>query len=256
MAQKSKNRKKRKERRPKLRWYDKALYVLLLFLLYMVVHFCLLFFSESLPRLMFRQGDIIAVDATSVWQLWQLWLMVPFFGMGIWLLVRLEERKPLLGPKWNEDKHPRPKEKEKPEWRRRRALLMAVSALLYILLCIPAVGSMWAREEITPTEIRRYAPFGLETACTPLSQTDSVMVSIHGAGLHNRGWAVTLRINMKDGTAHIFSGHHPDVLLEINRHLPSAARTVRGAKNFDLLCDYYNATPEERIRWRELFRES
>ncbi len=246
---------KRKVRPPKLCATDQLIYALLLIPCVAAGFAPLLLVMLGQDWLFLRTGDVIAYN-THGWLLLMLLPGMVFFAPLIWLAIRFQARKPFVGPKLPANgpilsEAQKKKKRQKPYERRGRRMIALLLLAVYGLLCIPAVGSFFARTEVTATEVRVYTLFGIETRVTPLSEVASVKTGIHRG---NRGsYHVSYKLTMQDGKSYSFT-EHPLTLLELDAHVPPCPRTSERLEYFDRICDSYDLTAEEAARVRMLFR--
>ncbi len=245
---------KRKVRVPKLCRADYAIYILLLVLSGGLIFLPFILMMLWQNHAFLASGEVLAYT-DSPWLLLVLLLLPPFFIPPVLVLTGMNERRPIVGPKPVPKDAPIAGKKTPPSaGRRRRRVWIPLLIAVYILLCVPAVGSIFARTEITATEVREYTLFGIETGTTPLTETAAVETQIYWQSARSGGsWAASYTITMQDGEEYHFIDH-PLTLLEIDRHIPPCPRTSDGTEDFDKLCREYDLTPEEADRVRVLFR--
>ncbi len=246
---------KRKVRAPKLCPADHIIYAILLTLSCVLAFLPILLVLLWQKRMFLSSGEVLAYNESG----WLLLTLIPAIPLFIPLALVADAwgaRKPIVGPKPPPPSGPVVKKKkaQKPRDRRITVLLIVALVGIYLLTLIPAVGSAFARTEITATEIREFTLFGIQTKSTPLTEVASVEARIYySSGKSSSGWKSAYTITMQSGKEYTFVAH-PSTLVEIDRHIPPCPHVSDGVEDFDKLCREYDLNAEEAARVRTLFR--
>ncbi len=246
---------KRKVHAPKLCPADHVIYAILLTLCIVLAFLPILLVLLWQKRMFLSSGEVLAYNESG-WLLLTLIPAIPLFIPLGFVANAWGSRKPIVGPKPPPPSGPVVKKKkaQKPRDRRITVLLIVALVGIYLLTLIPAVGSAFARTEITAAEIREYTLFGIQTKSTPLSEVAAVEARIYyGANRSSFDWKSSYTVTMQNGKAYTFAAH-PLTLVEIDRHMPPCPHVSEGVEYLGKLCREYDLNAEEAARVRALFR--
>lgn len=232
-------KKKKKQRNPKLSKTDKTLYYILYALVIAVPVMLLMLIYLIKSKIVFSDKNVIAYHSTS--DFWFLPLVFAIFSLIIPLTSAFYDRKPILHRK----------KIKKNECKKTSAALIFVYIALCIAMCIPAVGALYSRTQITPQSLGVYSMFGKFKGEIPVSSAQSADIKITGPGRYAH-WSILYKIKFDNGKTYSFNVN-PNEAIELYYLLSDVKMNFDGNKHVDIYCESKHCSDEQTAVLYEMF---
>ena len=246
---KRKQSKKHKIKNPPLCLLDKLLYAIWLIGILVVCFMPYILFDIIQSKIAYASSDVLAYEPTAA----QLWSALPSLVLFLLLFLlwidRVEERKPIVGPKHSI-------QKTKKEWLPQKKRSQAILCGIFLLLWIPAIGALFCRYELTPQEIRCYNFCNQVTDRYSLRETERIEFRIFYSSVKgSSGWEYSYTVYLNNGKNYYFMPQL-DRLTEVNDLFVRYPQTSIGSENIDKLCKNKNYTAEERAIFEQIIEHA
>ncbi len=190
-------------------------------------------------KIAFSDENVITYDSTS--DFWFLPLVLANFSLIIPLTNAFYDRKPIF-----HRKKIKKNDRKKPS-----AVLISVCTAIIIIMCIPMVGALYSRTQITPQSLSVYSMFGKFRYEIPMSSARSADIKITQPGRHTR-WSILYKIKFDNGKTYSFNVNTNEAI-ELYYLLSDVEMNFDGKKYVDIYCESRHCSDEQTAVLHEMF---